>query len=110
MQGTFTARLRHLQPAGSQWRQEGGIPTQTPNKKGTSNHGTGYFAAGENTPAVYGTLGVPSATTQPGARFGSFSWTDNNGRFHLFGGTGLWTLLYTGAEREDRCACRPLDV
>ena len=38
---------------------------------------------------VYGTLGVPAANNNPGARsWGSISWTDTNGNFWLFGGQG----------------------
>jgi hypothetical protein len=36
--------------------------------------------------ATYGTLGVPSATNVPGARFGSVTWTDPSGNLWLFGG------------------------
>ena len=35
---------------------------------------------------VYGTLGVPSATNTPGARFSSQSWKDAGGNLWLFGG------------------------
>jgi N-acetylneuraminic acid mutarotase len=47
---------------------------------------------GSNTtgaPSVYGTLGVTAATNVPGARWGSVSWTDNNGNFWLFGGSSV---------------------
>jgi N-acetylneuraminic acid mutarotase len=37
---------------------------------------------------VYGTLGAPSSTNTPGARSGSFTWTDKNGKFWLLGGDG----------------------
>ena len=37
---------------------------------------------------VYGTLGEPAATNNPGARGFSMTWTDNNGRLWLFGGYG----------------------
>lgn len=39
-------------------------------------------------PGTYGTLGVPSATNLPGARFDALTWVDNQGRFWLFGGFG----------------------
>ncbi len=48
------------------------------------------------TPAVYGTLGVPSPSNTPGARCeASCTWTDNNGDLWLFGGTpsGVGTEL-----------------
>lgn len=38
---------------------------------------------------VYGTQGVPSSTTVPGARNGSVAWTDSSGNFWLFGGSGI---------------------
>lgn len=37
----------------------------------------------------YGTLGVPSSTNIPGARFEAMSWTDSAGNFWLFGGVGF---------------------
>jgi N-acetylneuraminic acid mutarotase len=37
---------------------------------------------------VYGTLGVTAATSVPGGRYGSVSWTDSSGNLWLFGGTG----------------------
>ena len=37
----------------------------------------------------YGTQGVPSATTVPGARNGSVAWTDSSGNFWIFGGSGI---------------------
>jgi hypothetical protein len=43
---------------------------------------------------VYGTKGVPAAANVPGARWGSVSWTDANGRLWLFGGAGPTTFGY----------------
>jgi N-acetylneuraminic acid mutarotase len=40
------------------------------------------------TNGAYGTLGVPSASNMPGARFDSVSWTDSSGNLWLFGGIG----------------------
>jgi N-acetylneuraminic acid mutarotase len=37
---------------------------------------------------IYGTLGVPSASNVPGARWGDVSWTDKSGNLWLFGGEG----------------------
>lgn len=37
---------------------------------------------------VYGTLGSPDPANIPGARVGAASWTDEDGRFWLFGGFG----------------------
>ena len=45
---------------------------------------------------VYGTLGVTSTGTAPGARNSAISWTDSSGNFWLFGGwdsTGTNVLL-----------------
>ena len=39
-------------------------------------------------PGVYGTLGTPAAGNIPGAREGATSWTDQSGKFWLFGGEG----------------------
>lgn len=37
---------------------------------------------------VYGTKGTPASSNVPGARTNSVSWTDSNGDFWLFGGSG----------------------
>ncbi len=42
----------------------------------------------EGPPGVYGTLGVPSATNDPGSRSGASGWVDSRGNFWLFGGYG----------------------
>jgi hypothetical protein len=43
-----------------------------------------------NAPAVFGTVGVPAVTNNPGARgWGATTWTDNNGDLWLFGGLGF---------------------
>ena len=39
-----------------------------------------------NQTSIYGTKGIPDGINKPGARDGSFSWTDNTGNFWLFGG------------------------
>jgi hypothetical protein len=52
---------------------------------------------------VYGAQGTPTATTQPGSRYGSVSWIDRNGNLWIFGGgpTGpdvqndLWEYSFT---------------
>jgi N-acetylneuraminic acid mutarotase len=38
---------------------------------------------------IYGTLGQPSASNRPGARYSASNWIDDNGNFWLFGGNGL---------------------
>jgi len=47
----------------------------------------------ENAPGVYGVLGEPASGNIPGARAGSATWTDSNGHFWLFGGSGyaIWS-------------------
>jgi N-acetylneuraminic acid mutarotase len=42
-----------------------------------------------NTPGIYGIQGTPSTTNTPGARWISFRWTDKEGNFWLWGGTGF---------------------
>jgi len=39
-------------------------------------------------PGIYGTQGISTNITQPGARYVSSAWTDNNGNLWLFGGSG----------------------
>jgi N-acetylneuraminic acid mutarotase len=41
-----------------------------------------------NQPGVYGTKGVASSSTVPGARFSASAWTDSSGTLWLFGGFG----------------------
>jgi N-acetylneuraminic acid mutarotase len=41
-----------------------------------------------NQKGVYGTLGAFAVGNIPGGRYGTASWTDNNGNFWLFGGYG----------------------
>ena len=38
---------------------------------------------------IYGTIGVPSASNLPGARYGACSWIDNYGILWMFGGVGF---------------------
>jgi hypothetical protein len=47
----------------------------------------GSAVAGQN--GSYGTMGVPSASNVPGARFEATSWVDASGDFWLFGGNGF---------------------
>ncbi len=46
-------------------------------------------ASGCGLPGWYGTLGMPSATDLPGARWSAASWTDSEGNLWLFGGGGF---------------------
>lgn len=43
-------------------------------------------ASQKNQDGVYGTKNLPDTTNTPGARSGTYSWTDANGNFWLFGG------------------------
>ncbi len=64
----------------------------------------------EDQAGVYGTLGVPAGTNQPGARAYAVSWKDSSGNFWIFGGYGadslgdygalndLWEYTITGGE------------
>ncbi len=45
-------------------------------------------SATTNPNGVYGQKGVPSAANNPGGRHGAVSWTDKDGNFWLFGGSG----------------------
>lgn|GEM_PF-2093592 len=80
--GRHTAQITHHQPPGRQWRQEGGIPYQPQLNT-------------RNTAAEYSALGSTSATSQPGSRIGSYTWTGHDGLLHLFGGYGVWSRSIT---------------
>lgn len=41
-----------------------------------------------NQDGVYGVKNLPAAANTPGARYGTYSWTDKSGNFWLFGGSG----------------------
>lgn len=49
-----------------------------------------------NQQGTYGSINVASATTIPGARFASATWTDALGNLWLFGGTGYATSVVPG--------------
>jgi len=49
---------------------------------------------------VYGTLGVPCPTNNPGAREGATSWIDSSGNLWLFGGQG-WDENFSGGGLND---------
>lgn len=42
-------------------------------------------------PGIYGTIGVPSPSNNPGSRHGAATWVDNSGNLWLFGGEGVTT-------------------
>jgi hypothetical protein len=65
--------------------------------------------ANYNQPANYGSIGVPSASNDPGAREGALGWIDHTGNLWLFGGDNgnevgpsvlndLWTFNTTTGE------------
>lgn len=54
---------------------------------------------GVSTLGLYGTQGVSSPTTMPGARFASAYWKDLSGNFWLFGGNGFSSVA--GGELND---------
>ncbi len=49
-----------------------------------------------NQVGIYGTLGVPSVTTVPGARYDLVSWIDGTNNLWLFGGAGYGSVLGVG--------------
>lgn len=51
-------------------------------------------------PTVFGTQGVATTTTVPGARFLSMGWTDSAGNLWLFGGRGHSGVVYFGPLNE----------
>jgi hypothetical protein len=50
-----------------------------------------------NQSGVYGTLGQAAAGNAPGSRYGAVSWSDGQGNFWLFGGTGFDSAGNVGA-------------
>ncbi len=78
----------------------GGYGNTTSNTRGLLNDLWKYnpstnqwtWVNGSNIPnrsPVYGTLGIPAASNQPGARFFSVVWADASGNLWLFGGGGI---------------------
>jgi N-acetylneuraminic acid mutarotase len=65
-----------------------------------SDYGQWTWEGGLNTVnagGVYGTQGAASASSQPGARYESSSWTDSSGNLWLFGGYGYDSTGGVGA-------------
>jgi len=58
-------------------------------------------AATVNAPGVYGTRGVASTGGVPGARQSAIGWTDSEGNFWLFGGSGYGSDEATEGELND---------
>ncbi len=72
--------LWEFNPVSMQWTWMAGIdamPGCVPNATVCGN------------PGVYGTQGTPSAGNTPGARVHASTWTDQEGNFWLFGGSGF---------------------
>ena len=74
----------------------GGAPYSTASKNDMwcydSNSNKWIWVFGTNLlsqPSIYGILGVPAPTNIPSGRYGSPSWTDNQGNLWLWGGTEL---------------------
>jgi N-acetylneuraminic acid mutarotase len=79
--------LWEFNPSTDQWAWMGGSSTlncytEYPNPGGAPEQ------VCSPPPGLYGTLGTPSAGNIPGGRSQAASWTDSNGNFWLFGGTG----------------------
>ena len=55
---------------------------------GGQNKGVPTLDTEDGFPGVFGSLGVPAAANIPGGRYNAASWSDSNGNFWLFGGTG----------------------
>jgi N-acetylneuraminic acid mutarotase len=51
--------------------------------------GNNTIAAAGSGDGVYGTLGTAASSNLPGSRSGAVGWTDQNGKFWLFGGLGF---------------------
>ncbi len=82
----------------------GGVGWGSPADQGKLNdlwkysNGQWVWMGGSNQPVgidypaeagIYGTMGVPSASNQPGARNSATCWTDSQGNFWLYGGLGF---------------------
>jgi len=85
--GSMALSARAQSSAPNEWTWVGGDNTLLPINGEPSDVGR---------PGVYGTLGVPAATNNPGARDSAATWTDQNGNFWLFGGFGYDSLNGVG--------------
>ena len=73
-------------PSTDQWAWMGGSST----REGSAciqNVNLYYLTCGE--PGVYGTIGTPAAGNIPGGRASAAKWTDSQGNFWLFSGSGF---------------------
>lgn len=73
------------------WKYDGGQWTWL---GGSNSVGAALVFGGPS--GVYGTKGTASATNIPGGRYGSVSWTDADGNFWLFGGSGIDSQPFMG--------------
>jgi N-acetylneuraminic acid mutarotase len=73
----YSNELWEFFPATNQWAWMGGISVIPSDSDGQGGQ-----------PGVYGTQGIPNIGNIPGARQYSAGWTDLQGNFWLFGGTG----------------------
>jgi N-acetylneuraminic acid mutarotase len=76
----------------SKWTWEAGSSTSVNNSTVPASNGF---------PGLYGTQGTAAAGNFPGSRDSQMTWTDSNGRFWLFGGSGLDGLGATTNELND---------
>jgi N-acetylneuraminic acid mutarotase len=60
----------------------------------------------EDSPAVYGTRGVPAAINSPGTRVGAAAWTDSHGNGWIFGGSG-YDAIYAFGSLNDLWSFQP---
>jgi N-acetylneuraminic acid mutarotase len=75
--------LWKFNPSTGEWAWMGGSTTATGCV--TSPESTTYCTG---QPGVYGTLGTPAASNEPGSRYSAANWIGASGNFWLFGGTG----------------------
>jgi N-acetylneuraminic acid mutarotase len=78
--GGYLNDLWEYDPSTREWTWMGG------NSSVPQNCHFGVGNCGQ--PGVYGTLGTPAATNNPGGRAQGSTWTDASGNFWLFGGYG----------------------
>jgi N-acetylneuraminic acid mutarotase len=61
-----------------------------------------------NSPGVYGILGIPNDLNKPGGRQDCVSWADSSGNFYLFGGYGYGETGSTSSYLSDLWEFEPL--
>jgi N-acetylneuraminic acid mutarotase len=78
--------LWEYNPSANQWAWMGGSSTRD-GSACIPNVNLYYLTCGE--PGVYGTIGTPAAGNSPGGRASAAKWTDSQGNFWLFSGSGF---------------------